>query len=466
MLNVWFGLALAAAPPSLDAEIRDLQAAAVPDRTAYALIESLTTEVGPRLAGSEAEARGRAWAVAKLKSLGFQNVRIETTPLEGWARGREKARILSPFPQRLAVTALGHSQPTPPEGIEAEVIRFETLTALKEAPKDSLRGKIAFIDLAMPKTQDGSSYGAVVAIRSLGPSTAARKGAAALLIRSVGTDQHRFPHTGMLRYADDAPRIPSAAISAPDADQLGRIYAMGKTIRIRLDLQTRPLGARETGNVIGEIRGTTHPEEIILVGAHLDSWDLGTGAVDDGAGCGIVMAAAKLILSSAPRRPARTLRVVLFGAEEVGLIGAKAYAKAHAAELPLHRLAMESDFGAQPVYRISGRVGDGGWPGVEAFRQSHLARLRIIPGENGRAGGPDLYPLRGEVPILGLDQDGRDYFDLHHTADDTLDKIDAASLSQNVAAYASVMWWASETGVDLRTELEADEARARPTPVR
>ena len=466
MLKVLIGLALASAPPSLDAEIRSLQKAAVPDRTAYAIIESLTTEVGPRLAGSEAEARARAWAVAKMKALGFQNVRVETTPLEGWARGREEARVVAPFPQRLAVTALGLSRPTPPDGIEAEVVRFESLTALNEVPKDGLRGKIAFIDLAMPKTQDGSSYGAVVAIRSRGPSTAARKGAAALLIRSVGTDHHRFPHTGMLRYAEDAPRIPSAAVSAPDADQLGRMFALGKTIRVHLDLQPRDLGTQETGNVIGEVPGTTHPEEIILVGAHLDSWDLGTGAVDDGAGCGIVMAAAQLILRSAPRRPARTLRVVLFGAEEVGLIGAKAYRRAHEAELPLHRLAMESDFGAQPVYRISGRVGDGAWPGVEAFRQSHLARLRVIPGENGRAGGPDLSPLRGEVPILGLDQDGRDYFDLHHTADDTLDKIDAASLSQNVAAYASVMWWASETGVDLREELESDEARARPTPVR
>lgn len=456
-----------AAPPHLEAEIRSLQAAAQRGHHAFALVESLTTEVGARLAGTPAEARARAWAVRKLRGLGFDDVRVETATVTGWVRDRELAKVISPFPQTLAVTALGLSVPTPAGGIEAEVVRFESLGALERAEAESLRGKIVFIDEAMPKTQDGSGYGAVVAIRSSGPSAAARKGAAAVLIRSVGTDHHRFPHTGMLRYADDAPSIPAAALSAPDADQLARIFtrirersAEGDAatskgppseVRVRLELDCRFTGEEPTGNVIAEIRGRTHPEEIILVGAHLDSWDLGTGAIDDGAGVGIVTAAAKLLLDHAPRRPARTIRVVLFGAEEVGLVGAKAYARAHAGELDRHLVALESDFGAGPVYQLSARVTESAMSLVLELRDRHLSRLRIIAGENGEAGGPDLYPLRpAGVPLLELKQDGRDYFDLHHTADDTLDKIDPASLSQNVAAYASVLWWAAETGPQLR----------------
>ena len=470
--------ALLAAPPSLDAELKALQAAAE-DHVAYEVVASLTTEVGPRLAGTEAEARARAWAVAKLRALGFERVRVEPAVVRGWERGPESARVLSPSPQALAVTALGRSVATPKAGIEAPVVRFESLAELEAVEAGALEGRIAFIDRPMPKTQDGSGYGAVVGIRGGGASAAAAKGAEAVLIRSVGTDSHRFPHTGMLRYADEAPKIPAAALSAPDADQLGRLMDLpakacaaaggeaedggGCAVRLRLVLRPRFTGDRPTGNVIGEIRGRTHPDEIVLLGAHLDSWDLGTGAVDDGAGVGIVIGAAKLIRDRAGRRPARTIRVVLFGAEEVGLVGAKAYAEAHADELSEHVIAMESDFGAGPVYRLSGRVADGAWPMVRALGARHLTRLAIIEGENGRAGGPDLYPLRGIVPIIGLDQDGRDYFDLHHTADDTLDKIDPSSLSQNVAAYATVAWWASETGPWLRDAPETQAAQPAVT---
>lgn len=461
MLSLLLGLA--AAPPTLDAEIRALQAAAE-DNVAYRVVESLTTEVGPRLAGSEAEARARAWAVTKLKGLGFDRVWVEPAEVEGWRRIEERAEILSPFPQPLAVTSLGLGVSTPEEGIRAPVVRFESLSALEAAPKNGLSGKIAFVDQAMPRTQDGSGYGATVAIRSGAPRAAAERGALAVLIRSVGTDHHRFPHTGMLRYEDGVAPIPAGAISAPDADQLTRVLARSEQpVELRVVLRTERTGRQPTGNVLAEVRGAEHPEQIILLGAHLDSWDLGTGAVDDGAGVGIVVAAAKLILDKAPRRPARTIRVVLFGAEEVGLVGAKAYAKAHAAELPRHVLAMESDFGAGPVYRLSARVVDDAFPMLMSLQAAHLIRLKIIPGENGRAGGPDLYPLRGAVPIVGLDQDGRDYFDLHHTADDTLDKIDPDSLAQNVAAYATVAWWASETGPFLRQRPEARLPQPAPS---
>lgn len=450
--------ALTAATPNLEAELRTLQLRAK-DHHAYRIIESLTTEVGARLAGTEAEARARDWAVKKLKKLGFKNVKVEPVTVSGWERGAESAQILSPYPQTLSITALGGSVATPQAGLKREIVPFETLTSLEAADPKTIEGKIVFINLAMPKTQNGSGYGAVVAIRSQGPSLAATKGAAAILIRSVGTDSHRFPHTGMLRYVEDTPRIPAAALSAPDADQLIRVLAKAgnQPVMVELKLHPKDTGEKRSGNIIAEIPGETYPKEIVLVGAHLDSWDLGTGAVDDGAGVGIVTAAAKLILDHAPRKPARTIRVVLYGAEEVGLVGAFAYAKAHKSELNNHVVALESDFGAGPIYNISAKIPEAHWPMIADLQARHLAQLKIIPNDSGRVAGPDLIPLQNaKVPVISLNQDGRDYFDLHHTADDTLDKIDERTLKQNVSAYATVMWWASETGPKFRTEVRSD----------
>jgi len=430
-------------PDGLDTQLRALKDAARRGNLAYELVESLTTEVGARLAGTAAEARARAWAVKTFERLGFE-ARIEAATVEGWERGPERARITAPYPQDLKLTALGPSVPTPKAGLEAPVLRVGSLDDLEERSPSEVKGKIVFIDQAMPRTQDGSGYGAVVRIRSRGPSAAARKGAAAVVIRSVGTDHHRFPHTGMLRYADDAPSIPAAALSVPDADQLARIMARDEEVRLRLTLRPRRTGSQPTGNVIAELKGRTRPEEIVLIGAHLDSWDLGTGAVDDGAGVGIVMATLKL-LQQMPTRPERTVRVVLFGAEEVGLVGAKAYAKAHADTMDRHVLAAESDFGAGPIYALSANVGEAAWPKIEDL-QTRVRDLQVILGENGVGPGPDIYPLRAEgVPSLVPKQDGRDYFDVHHTADDVIDRIDPANLRQNVAVYASLIWAVANT---------------------
>ncbi len=443
---------LAAVPPKqLQEEIEALQRQAHASDDAYDIVESLTTEVGPRLAGSEAEKRARRWAKAKLVSLGFENVRIETTKVQAWSRGAESARIEAPFPQELHVTALGHSVSTGPRGVHGEVVRFGSLAELEAAPAGSLKEKIAFIDQAMPRTQDGSGYGAVVGIRSAGPSAAARKGAVAVLIRSVGTDHDRLPHTGMLRYREDAPAIPAGALSVPDADQLTRILLRGRPVEIHLRLETKSGPDLVTGNVIGEIPGRARPSEIVLIGAHLDSWDLGTGAVDDGAGVAIVTAAARLV-RTVGRAPERTIRVVLFGAEEVGLVGAKAYARAHAEELENHILAAESDFGAGRIYRLSAKVDDRAWPAIQDL-QHLLVSEQVVLGDNQGHGGPDLIPLqRAGVPMLMPQQDGRDYFDVHHTANDTLDKIDPEALRQNVAVYASIIWAVANSSVRFGPE--------------
>lgn len=450
-------------PPDLAASAIELREAALADDRGYRLIESLTTEVGPRLAGSEAEDRARRWAAAKMAELGFANIRIEPFEVPGWRRGVERAEVLGASAQPLAVTALGGSVGTPEDGVSGEVVRFNDLYALEAAAEGSLAGKIAFVDLELYRTQDGSGYGNTNYIRGRSPSVAARKGAVAVLIRSVGTDSHRFPHTGVTRYAEDAPKIPAAALSNPDADQLARLLQRGP-VRVRLALGSEPLGSRPSGNVVGEIPGSEHPEEVVVIGGHLDSWDLGTGAVDDAAGVGITMAAAKLILDSG-RQPKRSIRVVLWGAEEIGLYGARAYAQAHRDALDRHAIAAESDFGAGRIWNFETCVGAEDRPTANAVHRL-LRPLGIGRGEGDARGGPDISPLRAAgVPVVTLHQDGSDYFDLHHTANDTFDKIDAGAIRQNVAAYAVFTWLAANLETDWREEGRAAPSGENAVPV-
>ena len=430
---------LAAAVPvsaqTISPQVERLRGGALADDLALEITEGLTTEIGPRLAGTEAEARARAWAVRKLKSLGFANVRIETFDMPVWVRGEEKAWISAPFPQPLAVTALGNSGASPPGGLEAELVGFDSLDALKAAPDDAVRGKIVFVDHAMPRTQDGSSYGAFGGARREGPSIASRKGAAAIVIRSIGTDQHRNPHTGVQTWADGAQPIPAGALSIPDAEQVQRILKRGLTVRMRLLLTPRNIGTRQSGNVIAEVPGRDAKAAPILVGGHLDSWDLGTGAIDDASGVAISTAAAKRIMDAG--RPLRTIRIVWFGAEEVGLFGGRDYLARHGKEP--HYAAAESDFGADRVWKVDSKLGPERAAEARAL-QAALAPLGIVPGSLEEADGSDIGPLlEAGTPGVALNQDGTRYFDLHHTPDDTLDKVDPAALRQNVAAWTTML---------------------------
>ena len=422
---------------------------------ALSIVTSLTTEVGPRLAGSEAEARARGWALDTLTERGFANVRSEPFQMQAWQRHEEGGEILSPYPQALAVTALGGSVPTERGGLRAEVALFETLEDLQSAPEGSLSGRIAYVGHAMQRTQDGSSYGYFNKARTAGPSIAAGKGAVGYLIRSVGTDSHRFPHTGSLRYEEDIPKIPALALSNPDADQIERIAAKGEVLEVRVWVDSSIVPAAESGNVVAEVVGWERPEEIVIIGAHLDSWDLGTGAIDDGAGVGITMAALELI-KDAGLAPRRTIRLVLWGAEEVGLLGASAYRDRHSADLDRHVIGSESDFGGGRVWKLTAASQTEAGDALFAQIARLLAPIGIAPGRSDQpGGGPDMYPLiAAGVPSLRLHQDGRDYFDLHHTADDTVDKLDAASLDQNVAAFAVFAWLVADSDVSFRAEAE------------
>jgi hypothetical protein len=375
------------------------------------------------------------WAVAKLTALGFSNVHIEPYRMPVWVRGAESAAIVAPFPQQLAVTALGNSGATPAAGIEAEIVYFPTFDDLKAAPDGSLKGRIAFVSHAMAATQDGSSYGPTGQVRRTGPAVAAQKGAAAIVIRSIGTDHHRNPHAGGTNFPAGVTPIPAGALSVPDAEQLERVLKRGKPVRLRLILTPRQIGERESGNVIAEVPGSDPSAGIVLIGGHLDSWDLGTGAFDDAAGLGITTAAAKRIMTAG--QPRRTIRVVWFGAEEVGGFGGKAYADAHKGER--HAIASESDFGADRVWQFDVGLPPEAAPVADRLATA-LAPLGITRGTKFAGDGTDIGPtLALGVAGIDLSQSGLRYFDIHHTPDDTLDKVDPVQLQQNVAAWTVML---------------------------
>lgn len=437
-------------PAALVETAARLRDEALAGTSAYDHVRSLTTEVGPRLAGSAGDRAAVAWGVRKLKELGFANVRSEPAKVPHWERGAASGEILAPYPQPVVLTALGGSVSTPAAGLEAEVVAAATVDELKKLPAEQVRGRIVFLDTRMKRARDGSGYGAAVASRSTGALEAGRLGAAAVVIRSIGTASTRLPHTGAMRYEDGVAKIPAAALSNPDADLLAAQLATGKPVRFRLHLETRSLPDATSANVVGELPGREAPDEIVLLGCHLDSWDLGTGALDDGAGCAIVIEAARRI-GQLPQRPRRTVRVVLFANEENGLGGAKAYAEAHADELARHILAGESDFGDGKVWRIRSKVAPDRLPLFAALARL-LAPLGVAAGDNDNdaGGGADLIPLiPARVPVVSLGQDGSRYFDYHHTADDTLDKVDAESLDQNVAAWAALFYAAAEMPGDF-----------------
>ena len=436
--HLFAALLLASAAPALSQtvqpQVAKLRDAALKDDYAWDIVEGLTTEVGQRMAGTEAEARARDWAVKRLKAMGFANVRVEPFDMPVWTRGPESAAILSPYPQKLAVTALGNSASTGPQGVTGEVVGFNSEAEFEAAPDEAVRGKIVFVSHAMPRTQDGSGYGYFGGPRRQGPSVASRKGALAIVVRSIGTDHHRNPHAGVQQFADGVKPIPAGALAIPDAEQLQRILKRGKPVTMHLTLVSH-VTEGSSGNVIAEVPGRDPKAPPILVGGHLDSWDLGTGAIDDASGVAITTAAAKRIMDAG--RPLRTIRIVWFGAEEVGLFGGLDYLKKHGSE-PHYAIA-ESDFGADRVWKVDSRLGKDREAEAKAL-QLALAPLGIIPGALDKADGSDIEPLLvAGLPGVGLSQDGTHYFDLHHTPDDTFDKIDPEALRQNVAAWTTML---------------------------
>lgn len=434
---------------ALAATAANLGQKALSDPAAFNFVSSLTTEIGPRLAGTQASEQATKWAETRLKAAGLENVHSEPFTFRAWVRGAESAEIVGARPQRLAVTALGGSVATPANGIEAEIALFRTYDDMLVAAPGSLIGKIAVVTQRMVRAPDGSGYGAANLIRRKGPSEAAKRGAIAFLLRSLGTDSHRLPHTGALNYEGGVPMIPAAALSIPDADQLERLAANGPAT-IRLLLTPTVQASATAWNVVGEVKGSEHPEEIVLIGGHLDSWDLGTGATDDGAGDAIVFGAARLI-AELPKRPSRTIRLVLFGAEEMDFSG-PAYASAHEDEASKIVVAGEADFGAREVYSIQLPAGMAGSDFGHSLQHVIAPLGANVDSRPALGGGDDIRELQKTgVPIISVRQNGLDYFDTHHTADDTLDKIDPRQLNQAVAIWTAFVYLAANSNINFRT---------------
>jgi carboxypeptidase Q len=431
------------------AELKRLQQAALNSGYAYRQVAHLANNIGPRLSGSAQAAKAVDYVAGELKALGCE-VQLEKVMAPHWVRGEETA-VLVQFPgqapgtnQKIVLCALGDSVATPKDGIEADVIVVRNFDELKTQPRDKTAGKIVLFNYPFDKQmaaqgRAGEAYGEAVAYRSDGPSAAARQGAVACLIRSVGGADYRLPHTGQTDYANDAPKIPAGAVTAEDADLITDLVRQGP-VRMKLLLTPEQLPDVESANVIADLKGSEHPEQVIIVSGHLDSWDLGTGAIDDAAGVAVSMEAANLI-QKLHLRPKRTIRVIAWMNEENGLAGSKQYAKDYAREIPNHFAAMEIDGGAGHPLGINIK----GKPEIKKM----LAPVAAILQESG-AGmltlvencGADIEPLeKAGVPAFSPIQDSRFYFNYQHTAADTLDKIVPKELAENsavvaVAAYA------------------------------
>jgi Zn-dependent M28 family amino/carboxypeptidase len=433
-------------------QLSQLKNIALTSDLSYQVLESLTTEVGHRLMGSAGDKKAVVWAQAKMHALGFDKVWTEKVTGTFWQRGEVQAKIIAPYPHDIVAIALGGSIATSKQGLTAKIAHFETFADLKAAPDNSLNGKIAFVSYQMERHIDGNGYGPAVETRVGGAVVAAKKGASALVMRSVGTDNNRIAHTGIMRYEEGVKKVPAAAISNPDADLLVNQLKRGKPVSfyLKLTAHTDPEIIAVSANVIGEIIGSEFPNEIISIGAHLDSWDVGTGALDDGMGVAIMLASAHHI-ALLPKRPKRTIRVILFAAEEVGLLGAKQYMKLHQDNMANHVIGAEWDFGVGQIYKMTSGVGNKSLSAINDFAK-HLAPLGIdLSNDNSARAQSDMSIMSAAgMPSMNFSPDGSKYFDYHHTENDTLDKVNPIDLKQATAVYTMFAYFAAQSSVDFR----------------
>ena len=401
--------------------------AALADSAAWARTAELTDRFGHRFSGSPSLERAIDWILAEMRRDGLENVHGERVMVPRWVRGEEGAWLVSPREVELPMLGLGGSVATPPQGITAEVLIVSSFDEL-ERRRDEARGRIVLYDVPF------TSYGETVRYRMDGAVAAARAGAVASLIRSVGPFSMNTPHTGMMSYQEGVPRIPHAAITLEDAAMLHRMADRGERIVVRLEMDARTLPDVPSRNVVAELRGSERPDEVVVLGGHIDSWDVGQGAMDDAGGSVVAWEAVRL-MKELGLRPRRTVRVVLWTNEENGLRGANAYRDQHLDELDRHVLAIESDAG------VFDPIGFGFTGSDEAFRiVGAVGELLegIDAGEVTRGGGgADIGPIMREgVPGMGLRVDGDRYFWYHHTPADTMDKLDPREMALCTAAMA------------------------------
>ncbi len=421
-----------------DADLLVTHALARP--SAYETLSWLTDEIGPRPSGSANAARAVEWTTGQFRAWGI-DVRTEKVVVPHWVRGDERALLVSHHDQKIVLTALGGSVATPAAGITADVVEVSSFDELKQLG-EKVRGKIVYfnnpMDLELVKARRSfEAYSRAVIYRGSGASRAAEYGALAAVIRSVASASLRTPHTGALRYDPKQPKIPAAAMTTEDAELVHRLLARGDRVRMRRVLTPKTLPDVESANVVAEIRGSEKPEEIVLIGGHLDSWDLGTGAIDDGSGVAMVMDAMRVMKESGVR-PKRTIRAVLFMNEENGLNGGRAYFAAHKNEK--HVAAIETDAGAAAPTGFTTTLKGDALDALQA-RTKVLERVGAHRFESAAQTGADTsFLIENGVTGYSLVPDPLHYFDYHHTPADTLDKIDAKELQQDTAAILALAW--------------------------
>jgi carboxypeptidase Q len=423
------------------ANAEKLIAAAQADQFAWDRLAELTDTFGQRLSGSDNLNRAIAWAVDTMKKDGLENVHTERVMIPRWVRGNESLEITNPPLHNVPMLGLGGSVATPPAGVEAEVMVVSNGDDLNKRAAEA-KGKIVLFNV--PYT----NYGETVQYRSGGASMAARHGAVASLVRAVGPMGLRTPHTGGMSYANDVAKIPTAAIPAEDANRVQRLVNRGIRVRMRLRMDAKFDADVESFNVVGEIKGSEKPEEIVLVGGHFDSWDPGTGASDDAVGCVVTWEAARL-MKKLNIRPKRTVRVVLFTNEENGMRGGNGYRDQHAKEASNHIFAVESDSGVFAPARL-------GFSGSEAARKiiGEIASLLAPIGMQeivGGGGGADIGPISalGKVPMMAYAGDSNKYFTIHHTPADTVDRIDPQEVSKAAASLAVMIYVVADMSQSL-----------------
>lgn len=425
-------------------ELKKLQLAAFASDYAHRQVAHLCNNIGPRLSGSAQAQKAVDYVAAEMKALGL-DVRIEKVMVPHWVRGEETAALIefagqaAGTTQKLLLTALGGSVATPAEGVTAEVVAVKDFEELAALPREKVEGKIVVFNHAYDKAmaaqgRGGEAYGEAVTYRSDAPSAAARQGAIAALIRSVGSADYRLPHTGQTKYADDVPKIPTGALTAEDAQLIANLAPQGK-LRMRLVLTPQQLPDVESFNVVADLKGSVNPEQVVIVSGHLDSWDLGTGAIDDGAGVAVSMETLNLV-KKAGLHPRRTLRMIAWMNEENGLRGGLTYAEDHKSEMANHFAAIETDGGAgHPIgMNLKGKPELKLWlqPIAKVLQSSGAGLLNLAEHT-----GADVGPMEEfGVPTFHPMQDSRSYFEYHHTAADTFDKIDPHQLQENAAVVA------------------------------
>lgn len=437
-----------AAAGDISGQYRDAAArireATLAGNDAYTKLQELCDDIGHRLSGSPGLERAVQWAADAMKEDGQENVRLEKVMVPHWVRGKESLAMVSPREHDFPMLGLGGSVGTPPEGLTAEVLVVADEKELAEAGERA-RGKIVLFNRAMPPydPETGPGYGTAVYFRTNGARLAAEQGAVACLIRSVTATSLRTPHTGAMRYGDAQKKIPAAAITVEDTEMLARMQARGVSPTLTLKMEAKTLPDAESANVVGELRGRELPEEIVVIGGHIDAWDVGQGAHDDGGGCVIAMEAIN-VLRKLDLVPRRTIRVVLWTNEENGIAGARQYVKDHEAELPQHVAAIESDGGIDRPLGFSIDCEDDAHEARAAERLKEILKvLEPLGATDVQRGfsGVDVGPMRQHgVPTLGHLVDVSKYFNYHHSPADTIEKIDPAHLSQNVAVMATLAY--------------------------